>query len=307
MGARSFFKKRKQSKSTHARRARAPVRKKRAPPRRRVLRAEQVMEKVCLGRDAIHRAIKAEGFPKPFRLTRRTLGWFEDEIDRYLAARARERALLQLGARTREFVPFDINHRVRVKLTPYGRRYHRLKFLRLYGARELERYVAPSEDHEGWSEWPLWELLQEFGGVAAVDGPSAFEAELLIEKIPSHTISRRARSHANEPAHWKQALCAALETSADAGGLPVEVAVSSTREACAYLKRFFGADRYKEHANGQVEVRASLDGRAHPFCVLLARARPGASAGEIVGEPPPTAHQKSTPCVIGEANADISG
>lgn len=48
-------------------------------------------------------------------------------------------------------ITFNINDTVRVKLTDHGRRI-------------LEGQTHPKEDSEGWSEWQLWMLFQDFGG-----------------------------------------------------------------------------------------------------------------------------------------------
>jgi hypothetical protein len=48
---------------------------------------------------------------------------------------------------------FNINDRVKVKLTLYGRS-------KLF---ENEFYFLPEEDEDGWSEWQLWVLMEQLG------------------------------------------------------------------------------------------------------------------------------------------------
>jgi prophage regulatory protein len=64
-----------------------------ASPRsqRRMLRLNDVIKKVGLGRDSIYRLARGKGFPKPIKLGERASAWFEDEVDAYLEKRAAER------------------------------------------------------------------------------------------------------------------------------------------------------------------------------------------------------------------------
>lgn len=67
------------------------------PKSRRVLRLPQVIAKAALGRDSIYRGAREGWFPKPFKLSERASGWFEDEVDAFLEMRAAQRDSLQLG------------------------------------------------------------------------------------------------------------------------------------------------------------------------------------------------------------------
>ncbi len=55
---------------------------------RRILRLPAVRAKVGLGTDSIYRGARQGWFPRPVKLSERASGWFEDEIDAYLAQRA---------------------------------------------------------------------------------------------------------------------------------------------------------------------------------------------------------------------------
>lgn len=61
------------------------------PKSRRVLRLPATEAKSGLKRDSIYRGAREGWFPKPVKLSERASGWFEDEIDAFLAKRAAER------------------------------------------------------------------------------------------------------------------------------------------------------------------------------------------------------------------------
>jgi prophage regulatory protein len=64
------------------------------PKRRNVLRLPAVKAKTGLKNDSIYRLAKQGTFPRPIKLSERSSGWFEDEIDAYLerCAAARDAA-----------------------------------------------------------------------------------------------------------------------------------------------------------------------------------------------------------------------
>lgn len=59
----------------------------------RVLRMPEVCKKVGLGPDAVYKGVREKWFPAPFPLTPsgRAMGWYEHEVDAYLARRAGNR------------------------------------------------------------------------------------------------------------------------------------------------------------------------------------------------------------------------
>lgn len=58
----------------------------------RVLKLRAVVEKVQLSADTIYRGVREGWFPGPFKIGGgRASGWYEHEIDAYLARRASER------------------------------------------------------------------------------------------------------------------------------------------------------------------------------------------------------------------------
>lgn len=82
------------------------------------------------------------------------------------------------------WVDFNVNDAVRVKLTPRG---HQILADRI---RELEALIPSpalippvplSEDDDGWSEWQLWLLMKTFGPHARVGCEPAFEAQIQLK------------------------------------------------------------------------------------------------------------------------------
>lgn len=54
---------------------------------RRALRVPEVKRRTGLSRTTIWRLVRAKEFPRPHRLSRNAVGWYEDDVDRWLAAR----------------------------------------------------------------------------------------------------------------------------------------------------------------------------------------------------------------------------
>ncbi len=56
-----------------------------------IIRLPHVIQKTGLCRSAIYNLIRAGKFPKQIKLTQRSSGWLESEIDQWLADRIAER------------------------------------------------------------------------------------------------------------------------------------------------------------------------------------------------------------------------
>jgi len=56
-----------------------------------IIRLPHVIQKTGLCRSAIYAQIRAGKFPKQIKLTQRSSGWLESEIDQWLADRIAER------------------------------------------------------------------------------------------------------------------------------------------------------------------------------------------------------------------------
>ena len=57
-------------------------------PSRKILRLPAVLEKTGLGRDSIYRGGREGWFPARIKITARASGWFDDEIEQWIAERA---------------------------------------------------------------------------------------------------------------------------------------------------------------------------------------------------------------------------
>lgn len=75
------------------------------------------------------------------------------------AATSSEPDKIDMNFGDRRWLPFNINHVVRVQLTESGRAIHR-EVSTINSAYKFRPIV---EDAEGWSEWILWVLMRTFG------------------------------------------------------------------------------------------------------------------------------------------------
>ncbi len=78
---------------------------------------------------------------------------------------------------------FNINDKVRVKLTDHGRKILKSdhdKFWKSIGKEMV--YTPPEEDSEGWSTCQLWILMQKFGSHMYLGGISPFETTIEIKE-----------------------------------------------------------------------------------------------------------------------------
>lgn len=76
---------------------------------------------------------------------------------------------------------FNINHKVRVKLTKMGHAIHRANHMKLYmgyPSNSWPTYNSPEEDANGWSTWQLWKLMREFGSHMYNGAEVPFETEI---------------------------------------------------------------------------------------------------------------------------------
>ena len=80
---------------------------------------------------------------------------------------------------------FNINDTVRVRITPIGKQLLRKNWLDVHaeiwanGGVGYE-YREPEEDADGWSEWQLWALMQEFGPHLHLGCQQPFETTIVI-------------------------------------------------------------------------------------------------------------------------------
>lgn len=79
---------------------------------------------------------------------------------------------------------FNINDKVRVKLTDHGRKVlesDHNKFWKKVGKEVM--YIPPVEDSDGWSSWQLWNLMQELGPHIYIGCEIPFETTIEFEPI----------------------------------------------------------------------------------------------------------------------------
>ena len=83
---------------------------------------------------------------------------------------------------------FNINDKVRVRLTTKGRaihaKNHAAEFARVPGLSQWS-YKPPTEDADGWSEWQMWRLMEQFGGHSVNGMPQCFELNTIRIVTPT--------------------------------------------------------------------------------------------------------------------------
>ena len=83
---------------------------------------------------------------------------------------------------------FNINDKVRVKLTDCGRQAlasQHVEFWASVGRTAPYPHTPPKEDAEGWSEWQLHSLMNELGHLCRIGGPVPFETTIqMVERKP---------------------------------------------------------------------------------------------------------------------------
>lgn len=85
---------------------------------------------------------------------------------------------------TAQYVPFNINDMVRVKLTPRGRECHRKSHDEIFAHMSEERrlpHTPAKEDEDGWSRWQLWVLMSTFGEYIGHGRANVFEMGIEFE------------------------------------------------------------------------------------------------------------------------------
>lgn len=82
---------------------------------------------------------------------------------------------------TTSAIKLNLNDRVRVKLTDHGREILRKDYEERF-AFLGRKYVPPKEDAEGWSEWQLWNLFQDFGQHIYLGGKLPFDTIIQFEE-----------------------------------------------------------------------------------------------------------------------------
>lgn len=58
-----------------------------ALPDKRIYRLSDITNIYTMSRSSIYRAMADEGFPKPIKLTGRSIGWWREQVEEWLASR----------------------------------------------------------------------------------------------------------------------------------------------------------------------------------------------------------------------------
>ncbi len=56
-------------------------------PNRRIFKLADIIEVYAMSRSSIYRAMEHDGFPKPFKLTGRSIGWSRESVETWFANR----------------------------------------------------------------------------------------------------------------------------------------------------------------------------------------------------------------------------
>lgn len=111
-------------------------------------------------------------------------------------------------------VALNINHIVRVRLTDSGRaalaRQH-VEFWANAGRAEPYPYTPPKEDAEGWSEWQLWNLMQDLGHLCRLGFEPPFETTIQLPQAAFDAAV--AAAVAQERRQWITAIDEAMVCS----------------------------------------------------------------------------------------------
>ncbi len=79
---------------------------------------------------------------------------------------------------------FNINDKVRVKLTDHGRKLLESDHEEFWKNMRIPMvYTPPVEDSEGWSTWQLWNLMQQLGPYIHLSCQVPFETTIEFEPI----------------------------------------------------------------------------------------------------------------------------
>ncbi len=83
---------------------------------------------------------------------------------------------------------FNINNKVRVRITAIGKQLLRKNWLDVHAEIWAKggvgyEYREPEEDAEGWSEWQMWELMKAFGPHLHLGCKQPFETTIVIPNV----------------------------------------------------------------------------------------------------------------------------
>lgn len=85
-----------------------------------------------------------------------------------------------------DFLLFNINDYVSVKLTDKAKVWHKEAFLVWKAAicpKATLQYVPPEEDAQGWSKWQMWHLMEDFGPMVRICSEPPFATGIRIHGV----------------------------------------------------------------------------------------------------------------------------
>jgi hypothetical protein len=92
-----------------------------------------------------------------------------------------------------DYHEFNINDYVYIQLTDVGRAEHKRQYDKLNEQlsghlKEKYPYIPPEEDDDGWSQWQMWVVIQDFGGVTHIgfDPPFMTAVRFSSDSLTEH-------------------------------------------------------------------------------------------------------------------------
>ena len=76
----------------------------------------------------------------------------------------------------------NMNDNVKVRITEYGRECLMKNAVEIRQAFSTYEPLQKIEDEEGWSEWQLWRLMDEFGKYLHCGNKIPFETTIIIDE-----------------------------------------------------------------------------------------------------------------------------
>jgi hypothetical protein len=85
-----------------------------------------------------------------------------------------------------EYIPFNLNYYVRVRLTDVGRSHLETKYRQNLGALAVKYPYTPLKEIDGWAKFQLWDFMGKFGEFCQTPGlsnmPFVMDIEFIVEK-----------------------------------------------------------------------------------------------------------------------------
>jgi hypothetical protein len=87
-----------------------------------------------------------------------------------------------------QYIPFNLNNCVRVRLTDLGRSHLEAKYNQTLGTLAVKYPYTPAEEIDGWTKFQLWDFMGKFGEFCQMPGlsnmPFAMDIEFVSRQTP---------------------------------------------------------------------------------------------------------------------------